>query len=146
MPSVVTLELLSLDMAPLDAPRECVFEGNGGSIGRDPGNHLVLADVHRRISRLHATVTFVQGVATLTNASSSLPVLLGAQQLAPGQSAPLLAGQKIEIGPYVLRVKEATASVAAPNAVMPPDLDLPLDPDPMYCASRRLLPAPPRRT
>ena len=128
MPSVVTLELLSLDMAPLDAPRECVFEGNGGSIGRDPGNHLVLADVHRRISRLHATVTFVQGVATLTNASSSLPVLLGAQQLAPGQSAPLLPGQKLEIGPYVLRVKEAAASPAAPNVGTPPDLPLPLEP------------------
>ena len=141
MSSVVTLELLSLDMAALDAPRECVFEGNGGSIGRDPGNQLVLADVHRRISRLHATVTFVQGVATLTNASSSLPVLLGAQQLAPGQSAPLLAGQKLEIGPYVLRVKEVAASAVAPNAVTPPDLDLALEPEPPRAASLAV-PAP----
>ena len=60
----ITLDLVSMDSAPLPTPRSCRFEGLGGTIGRDEGNTLVLQDKHRRGSRLHASVTFPDGVAT----------------------------------------------------------------------------------
>jgi len=100
----ITLEVLSLDSNPLP-DRHCLFAGVGGTIGRDEGNTLVLQDKHRRVSRLHASITFPEDQPTITNASTSLPVTVGTSVLAYGQKMRLAAGDLIEIGPFVLRVR-----------------------------------------
>ena len=112
----ITLEVLSLDSAPLPE-RQCLFTGVGGTIGRDEGNTLVLQDKHRRVSRLHASITFPEGVATITNASTSLPVTVGSAVLAYGQKVPLSAADLIEIGPFILRVR-APASDSVEDALL----------------------------
>jgi FHA domain-containing protein len=101
----ITLDVVSLDAVPLSVPRSCCFESNGGTIGRDETNALVLPDKHRRVSRLHAAVAFGAGGPNITNASTSLPISIGEIVLDCGQTMPLSSGDEVEIGPYVLRVQ-----------------------------------------
>jgi len=105
----ITLEVLSLDAVPLPE-RHCLFTGLGGTIGRDEGNTLVLQDKHRRVSRLHASITFPEGLPTIANASTSLPVTVGSTVLAYGQKMQLSGGDLIEIGPFLLRVRPPAAT------------------------------------
>lgn len=116
----ITLDLISLDGKPLNGLSRR-FEGEGGTIGRDEGNTLSLPDSHRRVSRLHAAVSFPGGVPTITNSSAVLPISVGGLQLEGGQAVPLLPGMQLEIGPYVLRVRaaEAVAQVAPAPAATP---------------------------
>ncbi len=102
---LVTFEVLSLDTSPLPAPLSHRFDESGGTIGRDATNTFVLPDKHRRVSRLHAAVTFPQGVPTLTNASTSLPIGVREETLDCGQTMQLALGDVLEIGPYLLRVQ-----------------------------------------
>lgn len=118
MPTV-TLEVISLDDAPLPEPLRCRFEPPGGNLGRDAGNSLVLEDKHRRVSRLHAAITFPAGVPTLTNASTSLPVVVGERELDCGQTVALTQGMLFEIGPFVLRALLEHAVVDLPMEAPP---------------------------
>lgn len=128
-----------MDSAALPVARNCRFDGAGGTIGRDEGNTFVLPDKHRRVSRLHAAVAFPQGVPTITNASTSLPIGIGDMLLDCGRTSPLASGNVLEIGPYILRVQSATSpepevpmpaapAVQAPSA--PPSATLAAPPPP----------------
>lgn len=114
--SHITLDLISLDGKPLNGLSRR-FEGEGGTIGRDEGNTLSLPDSHRRVSRLHAAVSFPGGVPTITNSSAVLPISVGGMQLEGGQAMALLPGMQLEIGPYLLGVRAAEAP--APAAPVP---------------------------
>ncbi len=118
----ITLDVVSVDSAsPLVAQR-CSFDDRGGSIGRDESNTFVLSDKHRRVSRLHAAVSFPEGVPTITNASTSLPITFGDQVLDCGRTRILSSGDFLEIGPYVLRVSFTGVSdpmTLAPNVSSP---------------------------
>lgn len=116
--SHITLDLISLDGKPLNGLSRR-FEGDGGTIGRDEGNNLSLPDSHRRVSRLHAAVSFPGGVATITNSSAVLPISVNGMQLEGGQAMPLLPGMQLEIGPYLLRVRATEDPVQAPPAPQP---------------------------
>lgn len=105
----IALDVVSMDSAPLPLPLGCRFDGDGGTIGRDEGNTFVLPDKHRRVSRLHAALAFPSGVPTLTNASTSLPIRVGEVQLDCGRAMPIANGDELEIGPYILRVKDVVA-------------------------------------
>ncbi len=120
----VTLDVLTFDSVPLPVARSCRFDGDGGTIGRDEVNTLVLEDMHRRVSRLHATITFPAGVPTLTNASTSLQLCVGDETLDGGQALGLSAGDTVEIGPYVLRVR----STEAIDILMPTQNELSIRP------------------
>jgi len=102
MPELI-LQVISIDAAPPTQVVKQAFSDTGGTIGRDETNALALPDKHRRVSRLHAAISFPGGVPTITNSSSSLPILLGEQQLDGGESMPITHGALIEIGPYILR-------------------------------------------
>jgi FHA domain-containing protein len=128
MPAL-TLRIVSVDAAPVERPASKTFETSGGSIGRDETNLFALPDVHRRVSRLHATISFPGGQATITNASTSLPLSVGEQQLDGGESMPVVQGALIEIGPYILQAhladseRELTVSSGG-MAAMPTGSDL----------------------
>ena len=119
------LEVAALDYvfpAPLHT---CVIGPNGGTIGRDGRNTFVLPDDFRRVSRLHAEVTFVRGVPILSNRSATLVVNVGEQELDPGDSAIVQDEDVIEVGPYLLyaRVHDQhrpapTTHVATPVAAI----------------------------
>jgi len=122
MPELV-LQVVSLDAAPPSQMFVRVFSDGGGTIGRDDTNSLALPDKHRRVSRLHATISFPGGIATITNSSTSLPISVGEQQVDSGESMPIANGALIEIGPYVLQAKIAPAS--APMAPSSPAVNSP---------------------
>jgi FHA domain-containing protein len=101
--SALTLQVVSIDAVATEQPIMRAFDLTGGSIGRDESNFLALPDKHRRVSRLHATISFPGGVPTITNSSTSLPLSVGEQQLDGGDSMPVAQGALIEIGPYILQ-------------------------------------------
>lgn len=102
MPDII-LKVVSVDAAPPAHALARSFDANGGTIGRDESNAFSLPDKHRRVSRLHATVSFPAGVPTITNSSTSLPISVGEQQLDFGESMLIGHGALIEVGPYVLQ-------------------------------------------
>ena len=115
MPAL-TLQVVSIDAAPVEQSTMHAFEASGGSIGRDETNLLALPDKHRRVSRLHATISFPGGVPTITNSSTSLPLAVGEQQLDGGDSLPITQGALIEIGPYIL---QAYVGITRPDTLPP---------------------------
>lgn len=118
MPAL-TLQVVSIDAAPVGQPSVYAFDDGGGSIGRDETNFLSLPDKHRRVSRLHATISFPGGMPTITNSSTSLPLSVGEQQLDGGESMPITQGALIEIGPYILQAHVGGLGGAAPQAPPP---------------------------
>ena len=118
MPAL-TLQVVSIDAAPVGQPTLHAFDESGGSIGRDETNVLALPDKHRRVSRLHATISFPGGMPTITNSSTSLPLSVGEQQLDGGESMPITQGALIEIGPYILQAHVGAMGSAAPPPVQP---------------------------
>ncbi|MCM2252316.1 MAG: type VI secretion system-associated FHA domain protein TagH [Ramlibacter sp.] len=142
----VTLDLVSLDDKPV-AGASCRFEGAGGTIGRDEGNTLALPDPHRRVSRLHATISFPHDVPTITNSSTVLTIDAGGAQLKSGQAMPLAQGMRLGIGPYVLLVSSCEAPAGAePQEVLEPTQNLaavaPAGADPFAGLSAPDAPAP----
>ncbi len=117
--SALTLQVVSIDAAPVGQPTLHTFDESGGSIGRDETNVLALPDKHRRVSRLHATISFPGGMPTITNSSTSLPLSVGEQQLDGGESMPITQGALIEIGPYILQAHVGAMGSAAPPPVPP---------------------------
>ena len=118
MPAL-TLQVVSIDAAPVGQPSVHAFDDGGGSIGRDETNFLSLPDKHRRVSRLHATISFPGGMPTITNSSTSLPLSVGEQQLDGGESMPITQGALIEIGPYILQAHVGGLGGAAPQSPPP---------------------------
>ena len=109
MPAL-TLQVVSIDAALVAQPTLHAFDDSGGSIGRDDSNFLALPDKHRRVSRLHATISFPGGMPTITNSSTSLPLSVGEQQLDGGDSMLITQGALIEIGPYILQAHVGTST------------------------------------
>ncbi len=112
----VTLSVLSIDSLSPPTIISVRFDKDGGTIGRDEGNTMALPDKLRRVSRLHGTITFVDGKATLSNSSTSLPIMVGEQQLDYGEAIRINDGMHIEFGPYVLVAALASARPAVPPA------------------------------
>ncbi|MEO7252858.1 MAG: type VI secretion system-associated FHA domain protein TagH [Casimicrobium sp.] len=120
MPDII-LKVVTVDAAQPAQAFARSFDASGGTIGRDDTNALALPDKHRRVSRLHATISFPAGVPTITNSSSSLPISVGEQQLDFGESMPIHHGVLIEVGPYILQAHSLSfdATPAAAEASAP---------------------------
>ncbi len=128
MPDII-LKVVTVDAALPTQALARSFDASGGTIGRDDTNDLALPDKHRRVSRLHATISFPAGVPTITNSSTSLPISVGEQQLDFGESMPILHGAMIEVGPYILQAhslsldaSRATVATAATPAAQQPSV------------------------
>ena len=106
-------EIAALDYVFPALLQICDFGADGGTLGRDERNTLVLPDRYSRVSRMHAEVTFVRGVPILSNRSRTLVINVSDQEIAPGDSSIVQDDDVIEIGPYLLtaRVSYATSSV-----------------------------------
>jgi FHA domain-containing protein len=120
--SEITLSVLSIDSLSPATITSVRFGKDGGTIGRDEGNTMALPDKLRRVSRLHGTITFSDGLAMLSNSSTSLPIVVGDQQLDYGEAIRITDGMHIEFGPYVLVAtlpsKANPVAVAAREAIV----------------------------
>ncbi|MYM34976.1 type VI secretion system-associated FHA domain protein TagH [Duganella sp. FT94W] len=117
---------------PPGAPLQAVFDAEGGSVGRAPGNRLVLDDPGKYISRSHASVTLRDGRYYLTDAGSN-PSLVNQWPLGAGAEIALGDGDRIVIGDYVLvamleapepEPEPADATMLAPAPQVEPTLPL----------------------
>lgn len=113
MPEFV-FDVAALDYVFPALPRTCAIGAAGGTLGCDERNTLVLPDRYRRVSRLHAEITFVRGVPILSNKSGTLVVNVGDQEVRPGESAIVQDDNVIEIGPYLLSARVRDAQRVAP--------------------------------
>ncbi len=110
MPNLtLTLSVTQFNGAPLPQRIAASFDETGGAIGRAENNTLVLPDPDRTISRVHARVSFRTGSYVLIDEGSNAVVLNG-QTLGKGREAPLRAGDRVQIGGYLIEVSAGGAS------------------------------------
>lgn len=96
----LTVTRSSIPQLPAGVVRE--FDGPGFTLGRQNADCL-LPDSEKRVSRLHAEVTFSGGRYTLRDTSHNGTLVNGAQ-VGDGNVAMLSHGDTLEIGPYLLTV------------------------------------------
>lgn len=95
----------------LPSPIERIFGPDGGSIGREPTNLLILPDPARLVSRTHAHIRCEGGSYSLTDTGRN-PLFVNGQALGPGQAVRLKDGDLIRIGEYELEaVHDAGATI-----------------------------------
>ena len=102
---MILLTVLSFNGASV-AGLAASFDELGGSIGRADHNQLVLPDPERSISRVHAKIVFRAGGYVVVDNGSN-PIVLNGKPLDSGSEQPLKAGDKLQIGAYLLDVSDA---------------------------------------
>lgn len=88
----------------LQVPTGKEFGADGGSIGREPTNLLILPDPDRLVSRTHAQIRFDRGSYILTDTGSN-PLFVNSQAVGRGNTVALSDGDVIKIGEYELAVE-----------------------------------------
>jgi type VI secretion system FHA domain protein len=99
----ITLTVQTHRAAPPAEPLSASFDRLGGTIGRSPGNGLVLDDPGKYISRNHAKIEFQDGGYCLADIGAN-PSLVNGRPVGNGRQAPLSDGDAVVIGPYLLVV------------------------------------------
>jgi predicted component of type VI protein secretion system len=107
----IAIQIISISERPVHGPG-AVFGPGGGTIGRRSDNTLVIPDATRHVSRLHAAVFWSQGAFRIRDQGSFLPVYVNGRGIGFQRDMTLRAGDRIQIGPYVLLVSEADPSRA----------------------------------
>jgi len=108
----LTLTVESYQGSAPDAPLACRFGAAGGTIGRGPGNVLVLPDAAKTVSRVHARIDWTEDGWRLADLGGN-PSRVNGRPLAGGQPAPLADGDVLEIGGYRLGVRSMARAPAA---------------------------------
>lgn len=95
------------------------FTEPGGTIGRCPGNHLLLED-DERVGRVQAVVHIKEDVWSIMNVSSRTDIVLHGQVLPLLKEIPITEGDTLTVGDYLLRAGTPTMpqalAVAAPES------------------------------
>src|SRR5437763_11830296 len=114
----ITLSVTSHRDAPPPLPLAHRFDRLGGSLGRAPGNDLVLDDPGKYISRIHARIEYRDGGYSLVDVGSN-PSLVNERPVGAGRSVMLADGDRILLGDYQLVVGIEPEAAPAP-APLPP--------------------------
>ena len=101
---MLTIQVLTYNDVPLDAPVSAEFGEAGGTIGRSPESTLLLPDPERMISRTHAVIARKDGRFFVRDQGSTVPVVVNGRPIGKGHDHPLAAGDELRIAGYVLRV------------------------------------------
>ncbi|SAI69884.1 Uncharacterized conserved protein%2C contains FHA domain [Bordetella ansorpii] len=118
----MTLTLIQRNPDASGAPRRAEFHAPGGTLGRDPANHLVLPDASGMLCRVQAALRVDPYACRLRNLSSMSKVSVNDVPLAAGQELSIAPGDTLRIGAYVLGVElsQAAAATAAQAGSAPP--------------------------
>lgn len=108
------------------------FGPEGGTVGRGADNQLVLPDPARHVSRVQARVRYDGTRFLVCNVSEANPLFLNDVEIESGSEKPLVAGDELRVGLYVLgvRVPTPTGTAGAPTfvAAQGPLIRGPVDP------------------
>lgn len=98
------------------------FTEPGGTIGRCPGNHLLLSE-DARVGRIQAVVRITDGALSLKNVSSQTDIVINGHSLSLLQEMPIGSGDTMMIGDYMLQATPvsmtSTEAVPATAAQFP---------------------------
>lgn len=99
----------------------CEFgAGEQITLGRSAGNHLVLDDPSRLVSRVQASLLYKdESSALINNISNSTGIFIGETALQPGASAVISFSDTLIIGAYILTLQRSTASHNEQPVAMP---------------------------
>jgi len=100
---MLTIRVVSFKGQQAAVPIERAFGPEGGSIGREPTNRLILPDPERLVSRTHAQVSHENGAYRLTDTGSN-PITVNGRAVGKGAGVWLQNGDRIRIGEYELAV------------------------------------------
>jgi hypothetical protein len=75
---------------------EYLLASNSATVGRDPGNDIVLVD--STVSREHAKIEYCEGQWWLQPADSAGPTWVNGQPVEPGQRLPVTDGDRLRFG------------------------------------------------
>ncbi len=115
---------------PLAVALEARFTTAGGTVGRAPGNDLVLEDAGKFISRSHAAIGWRGGAFYLTDCGGN-PSVVNDRPLGAGAESVVGDGDRIVIGDYVI-VAMLVAEPAPSLPVFEPPAPVPVVPLPLF--------------
>jgi len=108
---MIRLELEAFNGGPPTFAVAAEFDELGGTIGRDAASTLVLPDPEKRISRQHAVIALREGRYVIRDRGSAISIEVNGRPVGAGREVPLGDGDRIAIGPYVLKVTSVPAPV-----------------------------------
>lgn len=115
---MITIKVESYNGQPIDSRLSAQFDELGGTIGRADTNQLVLPDPDRAISRVHAQVVFRNGAFAVVDRGSN-PIIVNGQALGSGREQRIAAGDRVQIGGYLMSVAQSAGPSAAAGPVDP---------------------------
>lgn len=107
---MITLSVISHHGTPDDGRLTANFDELGGTIGRANINLLVLPDPDRTISRVHAQVVYRDRAYAIVDRGSN-PIMVNGQQVGNGRELPIKEGDYVQIGGFLLGVKQRPTTV-----------------------------------
>jgi len=127
----MTLTLVQRNPEDAAPARRAEFRAPGGTLGRDPANHLVLPDATGKLCRVQAALRIDPYACRLRNLSTMSAVTINDVPLAAGQELSIAPGDTLRIGSYVLDVEIAQAAGHADQTranATPAPMDTPAGP------------------
>lgn len=106
-PSQLKIETVSVNGDPVLSDISCcnLLDNKKITIGRGSGNHLILDDPSRVISRLQASLSLKDSFsADIVNLSSSTSMFINAEEMLPGGESVLRVNDSLMIGSYTLKL------------------------------------------
>ncbi|MCC2596543.1 FHA domain-containing protein [Pusillimonas sp. MFBS29] len=96
------------------------FKEPGGTIGRCPGNHLLL-DEDTRVGRVQAVMRAKGNEWSIMNVSSRSDMALNGQALLMLKELPITAGDTLTVGDYLLKAADAIVAESSLPVAATPD-------------------------
>lgn len=115
---MITVEVVSVGGIAPPRPMSAQIDQRGGTIGRSPDCTLVLTDEKRAVSRVHAEVSFRDGVFHVVDQGTN-PLKVNGVPLGKGNVSAIRNGDRLNIGPYEVEVRQTGAAMAAPSPASP---------------------------
>lgn len=106
------LRVISYKGLPLADDMLTEFAEQGGSIGRKPGNTMVLADDEHIVSGRHAEICFLNGGYIIKDISTNGTQLVNRGMELKSNSAPLQSGDILRLGEYEIAVEVVGGQIA----------------------------------
>jgi predicted component of type VI protein secretion system len=107
--TMLKLAVASYDNAAPSAPLMALFGRERRTLGRGEDNYFVLPDPSREVARAQAALWHDGARHRIVNLSDATPLSVNGQELRRGQEAPLVPGDQVKIGLYLIRAEAAPA-------------------------------------
>lgn len=114
---MLKLAVASYDNAAPSTPLMALFGRERRTLGRGEDNYFVLPDPSREVARAQAALWHDGARHRIVNLSDATPLSVNGQELQRGQEAPLMPGDQVRIGLYLIRAEAAPAVATDAHAL-----------------------------